>query len=246
MIKLFVFVFDSNTNSFIIFDLIRMHTNQNSTVVEVSRDDMIDRKSEARTIFKSRKVLEKAAGGVIFINEAYTLLPSRARPRARDHGGAALREIARSLPKGSPLIIMSGNPKDLQRILTSEIGFKGHFLTRLELPDPTSQQIARTFMSKLNSKGLIAGEGVSIPYLAELIETNTDEDWRLDRQVSDLLLQGVRAEMRKRLQISDDESRSSISLMRLMLCATQGMPSKKPEEIYVSVEDLQNAIVNGM
>eukprot|EP00548_Thalassiothrix_antarctica_P008316 CAMPEP_0194131668 /NCGR_PEP_ID=MMETSP0152-20130528/2394_1 /TAXON_ID=1049557 /ORGANISM="Thalassiothrix antarctica, Strain L6-D1" /LENGTH=582 /DNA_ID=CAMNT_0038826529 /DNA_START=70 /DNA_END=1818 /DNA_ORIENTATION=+ len=226
--------------------LYKMGAVKNSTVVEVSRDDMIDRKSEARTVFKSRRVLEKAAGGVLFINEAYTLLPSTARPRARDHGGAALREIARSLPTGSPLIIMSGNPKDMQRILTSEIGFKGHFLTRLELPDPTPQQIARTFMSKLNSKGLIAGEGVNIPYLAELIETNTDEDWRLDRQVSDLLLQGVRAEMRKRLQISDDESRSSISPMRLMSGATQRMPSKKPEEIYVSVEDLQNAIVNGM
>ena len=215
-------------------------------VVEAGREDFIDRKSEARTVFKTRRVLEKASGGVLFMNDAYTLLPSTARPRGRDHGGAVLREIARALPAGSPLVIMTGTPKDVQRILASDIGFKGHFLTRLELPDPTPSQIARHFLAKLSSKGLIAGEGVTIKYMSELIESNTDEEWRHDRNVADLLLQGVRAEMRKRQQTSDDTSKSSMSPMKLITPGSQRMPSLKPEEIYVSVEDVQNAIVSGM
>lgn len=216
--------------------------------VACGRDDLIDRKSEARTIFKTRKMLDAAKDGVLVLDETYTLLPSTARPRGRDHGGAALREIARCLPSGSPLIIVTGSALDLQRILSSEIGFKGFFLTRIEFPDPTPAQIARMFLTKMGEKGLVAGDGVTVDYLADLIQTNTDEEWRLERngRISELLLNGVRAELRKRINFNDDASKVSISPIKLMSPGTPKMPAFTPEEIFVTVEDVQNAIVNGM
>lgn len=219
---------------------------KNPIVVEAGRDDFVDRKSEARTVFKTRALLEKAAGGVLFIDEAYTLLPSTARPRSRDHGAAALREVARSLATGSPLVVLTGTASDVQRILTSDIGFKGHFLTRINFLDPTPTEIAHQFMVKLHQKGLVTGEGLTVDYLADLIENNTDSEWRVERQVADLLMQGVRAEMRKRLAAGDEISRASLSPMKMLSQGAQRMPSHKPEEVYVTVEDVQNAIVNGM
>lgn len=220
----------------------------NRTVVEVGREDLVDRKSEARTVFKVRGVLERASGGVLVVDEAYTLLPSAARPRGRDHGAAALREIARALPLGNPLVILTGTPLDLQRVLSSEIGFKGHFLTRLEFPDPTPTQVARIFLAKLAQKGLVPAEGVTIPYLAELIESNTDPDWRSERngRIADLLLTGVRAELRKRLVWDDAASKGSLSPLRLLSPGTTRTPVYKPEEVLVTVEDVQNSIVNAM
>lgn len=211
-------------------------------------DDLIDRKSEARTIFKTRKVLERAKDGVLVLDETYTLLPSVGRPRGRDHGGAALREIARVLPSGSPLVIVTGSPLDLQRILSSEIGFKGYFLSRIEFQDPSPKQIARMFLGKMAEKGLVAGDGVTVDYLADLIQTNTDEEWRLERngRISELLLNGVRAELRKRVNFNDDASKVSVSPIKLMSPGTPKMPVFTPEEIFVTVEDVQNAIVNGM
>lgn len=212
------------------------------------RDDLIDRKSEARTIFKTRRILENAKNGVLILDETYTLLPSAARPRGRDHGGAALREIARVLPAGNPLVIVTGSALDLQRILSSEIGFKGYFLTRIEFPDPTPAQISRMFLSKMSEKGFVAGDGVTVDYLAELIRTNTDEDWRLERngRISELLLAGVRSELRKRINFNDDASKVSMSPIKLMSPGTPKMPSFTPEEVFVTVEDVQNAIVNGL
>jgi len=58
--------------------------------MEVGRDELVDCKSEIRTIFKTRSVLQSVAGGVLFVDEAYTLLPSSARFRERDHGAVAL------------------------------------------------------------------------------------------------------------------------------------------------------------
>lgn len=222
---------------------------QNRTFIEVNgRDELIDRKSEARTVFKTRQVLEQAAGGVLFINEAYTFLPSSARPRGRDHGAAALRELARALPSGDPLIILAGTPMDLQRILSSDIGFKTHFLTRIEFPDPTPMQIARIFMHKLNDKGLVPAEGVTVPYLAELIGTNTDPEWRLERNgnVADLLMTGIRGELKKRKLWDDSTSRASMSPMKFLSPGSSRIPAFAPEEVFVTVEDIQNAIVNGM
>lgn len=215
----------------------------------VGRDDLIDRKSEARTIQKTRKVLARAKGGVLVLNEGYTLLPSTARPRGRDHGGAALREIARTLPSGNPLIILTGSALELQRILSSEIGFKTHFLTRIEFNDPSPSQVARIFLGKMADKGLVPGDGVTVDYLAELISTNTDEDWRLERngRIADLLLNGVRAELRKRFHFNDQSSKVSFSPIKMMSPgAVSRMPAATPDEIFVTVEDVQNAIVNGM
>ena len=216
--------------------------------VEVGRDDFIDSKSEARTVFKTRKIMERAFNGVLYIDEAYTLLPSTARPRGRDHGAAALREVARSLPSGNPLVILTGSPLDLQRVLSSDIGFKGHFLTTIQFPDPTPEQIARMFIAKVTDKGLVPGEGVTVPYIENLIKANTDTDWRTDRngRIADLLLTGVRAEMRKRAIWDDTASRGTLSPIKVLSPGSSRMPAYAPEEIMVTVEDVQNAISNGM
>jgi len=216
--------------------------------MQVCRDDFIDRKSEARTVFKTRRVLEQAAGGVLVVDEAYTLLPSAARPRGRDHGAAALRELARTLPTGNPLVILTGTPLDLQRVLSSDIGFKGHFLTRIEFPDPTAEQIARIFMAKLSEKGLVAGEGVTVEYLADLITQNTDAEFRSERngRIADLLITGVRGEIRKRVVWDDAASRGTLSPIKILSPGTSRMPVFSPEEVFVTVEDVQNTIVNGM
>lgn len=216
--------------------------------VEVGREDLIDHKSEARTVFKTRKILERAAGGVLVLQEAYTLLPSTARPRGRDHGAAALRELARVFAGGDPVLILTGAPLDLQRVLSSDIGFKGHFLTRIEFPDPTPAQIARIFMSKLSDKGLVAAEGVTVEYLAGLITSNTDPDWRMERngRIADLLMVGVRAELKKRTVWDDAASKGSLSPMKILSPGSSRMPAFAPEEVFVTVEDIQNSIVNGM
>lgn len=225
-----------------------INATRSRTVVQVGRDDLIDRKSEARTVFKTRRVVEQAMGGILFINEPYTLLPSTARPRGRDHGAAALREIARILPMGDPVVILAGQPLDVQRVLSSDIGFRGHFLTRIEFPEPTPEQIARIFLSKLTDKGLVPAEGVTVEYLADLIKSNTDPEWRMERngRIADLLLTGVRAELSKRTQWDDAASKGSISPMLILSPGSSRMPSFSPNEIFVTVEDIQNSIVNGM
>ena len=82
-------------------------------VVEVERGDLVD-KTMSRTISKTRAAIEKARGGVLFVDEAYTLLPSSARKN--DHGLTALAEIGKVLPRGDPLVLMAGYSSDFQKV----------------------------------------------------------------------------------------------------------------------------------
>lgn len=216
--------------------------------VAVGRDDLIDRKSESRTILKTRKILEKASGGVLFVDEAYTLLPSPARPRGRDFGPAALRELARGLSSGTPLVILTGYSADLQRVLASEIGFKGNFLTRVEIPDPTVYEIARMFFSKMIQKGLVPGEGLTIQFVASVMESNMEEEWKAERNghIADLLLKAVRAELKNKMVGGDAFSKESVSPRKLLAQPGQKLPINTVEEILVTCEDVQSAIVGGL
>jgi len=216
--------------------------------VEVGREELVDRKSETRTILKTRRVLENASGGVLFVDEAYTLLPSPARARGRDHGPAALRELARGLSSGNPLIILAGYPADLQRVLATDIGFRGNFLTRLELPDPTTSEISRIFFGKIAQKGLLAADGLTVEYVSQLLEQNTEEEWRVERngRIADLLLNAVRAELKNKMIGGETFSRESVSPKKLLAKPGQKLPFNIAEEILVTVEDVQNAVLGGL
>ncbi len=208
--------------------------------IEVGRNDLVDARSEERTIEKTRRVLDRARGGVLFVDEVYNLLPSNGRQGSQDHGPAALKVLADSLPGGDPLVILAGYALDLQRIVSSDIGFKGRFLLRLELPDPTPFELARMVATKLGRRGYILGEGLTARYIADAILSMGD-DWCVDRngRVADDLVHAIRMELRKKVTSGNDIGTLSPAM-------SSRMPIALPEEVIVTVEDFQNAFRNGI
>jgi len=219
---------------------------QTDVCIEASRDELVDYRSISRTVEKTRQVIQKAYGGVLFIDDAFTLLPSPARKKARDNGAAALREIAKVLPQGNPLIIMAGYSSDLQLVMASDIGFKGNFLLQIEFPDPTPFELARIFLSKLHEKGFVPGTGLTAEYLAELIKNNTDPDWRCERngRISEQLLYSVSSEIHKKTEPGSEYS--SVKSSMLPLPGSKLISTYPPDGLIVTVEDVHNAIVNGL
>ncbi|KAL7527355.1 hypothetical protein ACHAXR_001914, partial [Thalassiosira sp. AJA248-18] len=208
--------------------------------IEVGRNELVDARSEERTIEKTSKVLERARGGVLFVDEIYNLLPSHGRQGSQDHGPAALKVLATALPTGDPLVILSGYALDLQRIVSSDIGFKGKLLLRLELPDPTPFELARMVATKLGQKGYVMGEGLTARYIADAI-ASMGEDWRVERngRVADDLVHSIRMEVRKKASSGNEMGTMSPSM-------SSRMPIVMPEEITITVEDFQNAFRNGI
>jgi len=210
------------------------------TALEVGRDELVDARSEERTVEKTTRVLQRAKGGAVLVDEALNLLPSHGRQGSQDHGPAALRVLAAGLPGGDPLIVLTGHALDLQRILSSDIGFRTRFLLRMELPDPTPFELARMAASQLGRRGYVLGEGLTARYIADAVASMGDE-WRVDRhgRVADDLVHSIRLELRKKSVAGND-------MGTLSPAASARVPVAAPEEITVTVEDFQNAFRNGI
>ena len=97
-------------------------------------------------------------------------------------------------------------------------------------------------------KGLVASEGLTINFVAQLLESNTEEDWRSERNgyIADLMLNAVRSELKSKMVGGDTFSKESVSPRKLLAQPGQKLPVNTAEEILVTAEDVQSAVMNGL
>jgi len=151
------------------------------------------------------------------------------------------------------LVILTGYSLDLQRLLASDIGFTGKLIFRIEFPEPTTTEIVIMFFSKMLSKGLVPADTLNINQVVQVVEAHTDADWRKERNgyISDLLLQAVRRELKKK-QVTGSfgsDHNGTIHNPKEYLMISSPVRQKKTlqavEEVLVTFEDVQNAVMTG-
>lgn len=172
--------------------------------LEVERMDLVARDPETTTI-KTREVLEEARGGILLIDEAYNLAVSSKRKGGGDTGFDAIAEIVRGIDSRQedfPLIILTGFPLDMRAFLAFQPELRKRLPLVLEFPDYTCQELAKIFVDFATAKGFDLDESLTPSQIGQLLEQETTPTWRSERngRVSDLLLAGVRTEVRKRMR----------------------------------------------
>lgn len=176
--------------------------------LEVERMDLVARDQET-TILKTREVIEEARGGVLLLDEAFTLGMASKRNRM-DGGNDAIREIVRSIDAAKaqkddsfPLIILAGFPLEINAFLAFQPELRKRFPLTLEFPDYSCSQLARIFLDLALAKGFdLDGSSITEDAVAALLQTETTPLWRSERngRVSEMLLAGVRTEVRRRMR----------------------------------------------
>ena len=172
--------------------------------LEVERMDMVAR-DQAKTRYKTREVLEDAKGGILFIDEAYTLGMHSRRHNA-DLGNYAVEELIDSMDRGGdPLIIVSGFQTEMQGFLSSQKELKRRCPLMFDFPDYDCLSLAQIFVEMCITKGFELGEGLTPEFVSELLEQETTRVWRSERngRVCEQLLASVRTEVRKRIRRAD-------------------------------------------
>merc|ERR1712226_486628 len=154
---------------------------------------------------KTREVLDEARGGILFVDEAYTLGMASKRSRM-DTGQDAMAELIAS--DGNPLIILAGFPVEMQTFLTHQPELRKQFPITFEFPDYTCPELARIFMDFAAAKGFEMD--VSEEEISTMLEQETTLAWRTERngRVCEALMAGCRTQVRRRMrqaQLEDDE-----------------------------------------
>jgi len=177
--------------------------------------DLVARDKQT-TIMKTREVIDEARGGILFIDEAYTLGMASKRNRV-DTGTDAIMEIIRSIDESAskngednhPLVILAGFPVEIQTFLVFNGELRKRFPVNFEFPDYTCLELSKIFIDLANAKGFDLTDDLTPMLIARLMEDETTPSWRSERngRISEMLLTGCRTEVRKRMrsaQMADD------------------------------------------
>jgi len=112
-------------------------------VVEAHRADLVG-EHLGSTAIKTNKLIDSALGGVLFIDEAYSL-----HNQGYSGGDAFGAEAVQTLLKRAEddrdrlVIVLAGYPGDMDRFLRSNPGLASRFSTRVSFPSYTAQNLSR-------------------------------------------------------------------------------------------------------
>ncbi|MBQ2101318.1 MAG: AAA family ATPase [Lachnospiraceae bacterium] len=125
-------------------------------LVEVSRADLVGR-YVGHTAPLTNKVISSAIGGVLFIDEAYSLY----RGRDDNFGLEAIDTLVKGIEdnRENLIVILAGYSKEMEQFLTSNSGLKSRFPNVIHFPDYTGEELLAISKSIAKSKGYVIDEG---------------------------------------------------------------------------------------
>ena len=111
-------------------------------VHEVDRVDLVG-EYIGQTAPKVKEAIEKARGGVLFIDEAYSL--ARSNDDTKDFGREVIEILVKEMSngKGDLAVIVAGYPKEMQHFLDSNPGLKSRFKLYFEFSDYLPQELSQ-------------------------------------------------------------------------------------------------------
>ena len=110
-------------------------------LVETSRKDFVA-EYEGQSSVKTARTIDRALGGVLFIDEAYTLVQER-DGRADPFGTEALDTLLARMENDRDrlVVIIAGYSADIDRLLEVNDGLRSRFSTRVEFDSYSSDEI---------------------------------------------------------------------------------------------------------
>lgn len=180
--------------------------------IEVSRTDLIAG-YQGQTALKVKKVIDEAKGGVLFIDEAYSITEN---DQSDSYGRECLTELTKALEdyREDLVVIVAGYTDPMNKFFDSNPGLKSRFNTFIEFEDYTDDELEEILLMMCNSNEYVLSEEAKKKIraaLKELVETK-DENFangRLVRNIYDELIMNHA----KRVVNIDNPSREDLSII---------------------------------
>lgn len=111
-----------------------------------------------QTALKVKEVVEKAVGGVLFIDEAYAL----ASTGSNDFGGEAIDTLVKLMEdhRDNLVVIVAGYTEEMKRFLKSNTGLVSRFNRFIHFPDYTTAELVEILDGMAKKAGLKLEEGL--------------------------------------------------------------------------------------
>ena len=131
-------------------------------LVEVTRADLVGRYT-GHTAPLTNSVIESALGGVLFIDEAYSLY----RGEQDSFGLEAIDTLVKGMEdhRDELVVILAGYTREMETFLTANSGLASRFPNRIEFPDYTAEELLQITHVQAKNKGYRLAESCTEPLL---------------------------------------------------------------------------------
>ncbi len=125
-------------------------------LVEVDRSGLVAG-AVGQTALKTQEVINSAMGGILFIDEAYSLTHGQG---ANDFGNESVNTILKAMEdhRDDFIVIVAGYPDLMREFLSSNPGLKSRFNQFINFEDYTPDELKQIFLYQCNAQGLVLDE----------------------------------------------------------------------------------------
>lgn len=172
-------------------------------LVEVDRSSLVEG-YVGQTATKTKGVIETALGGVLFIDEAYTLTAGK---DGKDFGQEAVDTLLKMMEdnRDNLIVIVAGYTKLMEEFINSNPGLRSRFNKYIFFEDYTGEQLYDIFMSMCKVQDYIPneqGRKYVKAYLEDRAE-NHDENFANAREVRNYIERSIARQASRVVEIKD-------------------------------------------
>ena len=199
-------------------------------VVEVDRAMMVS-PYQGETPKVVDRLCDKAMGGILFVDEAYTLAPVNASGERDNQGAQALEKLMKRMEddRGKFVVIAAGYRTEMDNLFRINPGFRSRFNYFLNIEDYTPEQLYQIMLVFAKEKKYIfseQAEALTKKMISELHKSR-DKDFANGRTMRSLFDQ-ICKKQAQRLQGRDI---SSMSNEQLMTIEDEDIPYEAPKTV---------------
>lgn len=184
-------------------------------LVEVDRGGLVAG-YVGQTAIKTQEVIDKAMGGILFIDEAYALTHGKGET---DFGQEAVDTILKAMEdhRDDFIVIVAGYPDLMREFVASNPGLKSRFNQFINFEDYTPDELKQIFLLQCNNQGLSLAPGCD-EYLKQhftMMYDNRGDDYANGRDVRNYFENVIKARANRLATILDTVSREEYMTIAL-------------------------------
>jgi len=200
-------------------------------LVEVDRAQLVAGYA-GQTAIKTKQMVESALGGILFVDEAYTLVSDD-----RDTFGKEALDTLMKLTedyRDDLVVILAGYPADMRQLLARNPGLKSRFPSEIDFPDYTADELMQITEHFLGEEMLNLSEDAreALTSMYTIMATVHDRENGNGRAVRNLLERAKRSQALRLMELGGKRTREELSLLTHEdfegLLAEMSQPSSGP------------------
>jgi SpoVK/Ycf46/Vps4 family AAA+-type ATPase len=179
--------------------------------VETDRSGLVA-KYEGQTAAKTNKLVDSAAGGVLFIDEAYQLNQGE----NDQYGSEAVATLLKRMEdaRGSMVVIIAGYSAEMKRFMDMNSGLESRFNRTIEFPDYSAKELAEIYRSMARKAKYRLSDDTEhwlLPYISMLTEKR-DKHFGNARWARNLFEKSVERQSLRVTELSDPSAEELVTI----------------------------------